>query len=68
MYDAHRAALSPDALAAHEATMAGLIPMGGKLGDAETDLAPMLVFLLTDAARFITAQVIAVDGGLTPTR
>ena len=68
MYDAHRAALSPDALAAHDAMMAGLIPMGGKLGDAETDLAPMLVFLLTDAARFITAQVIAVDGGLTPTR
>jgi NAD(P)-dependent dehydrogenase (short-subunit alcohol dehydrogenase family) len=37
-------------------------------GDAETDIAPVLVFLVSDASRFITAQIIGVDGGVTPVR
>lgn len=37
-------------------------------GDPDSDLAPVLVFLVGDGARFITAQVIPVDGGSTPTR
>jgi NAD(P)-dependent dehydrogenase (short-subunit alcohol dehydrogenase family) len=39
------------------------IPLGGKMGDAARDLAPVLVFLASDAAHFITGQTIAVDGG-----
>jgi NAD(P)-dependent dehydrogenase (short-subunit alcohol dehydrogenase family) len=42
------------------------LPLG--FGDPDSDLAPVLVFLVGDGARFITAQIIAVDGGLTPAR
>lgn len=37
-------------------------------GDPDTDLAPVLVFLVGEGARFITAQVISIDGGATPAR
>jgi NAD(P)-dependent dehydrogenase (short-subunit alcohol dehydrogenase family) len=64
MYDAHRAVFSAEELAVHEATMAAIIPLGGKLGDPSRDLAPVLVFLLGDGARFITGQILSVNGGL----
>jgi NAD(P)-dependent dehydrogenase (short-subunit alcohol dehydrogenase family) len=48
--------------------MAAMIPVDGRLGDPDADLAPALVFLLGDGARFITAQIIAIDGGLVPVR
>jgi NAD(P)-dependent dehydrogenase (short-subunit alcohol dehydrogenase family) len=64
MYDAHRARFSPEELRAHDEAMAKRIPLGGKLGDADRDLAPVIVFLVSDGARFITGQSIAVDGGL----
>jgi NAD(P)-dependent dehydrogenase (short-subunit alcohol dehydrogenase family) len=40
------------------------VPLGGRLGDPERDFAPVMVFLAGDGARFITGQVIAVNGGL----
>ena len=40
------------------------IPLGGALGDPVNDLGPMLVFLCSEGSRFITGQLIAVDGGL----
>lgn len=40
----------------------------GRIGDPHTDIAPVLVFLLSDAARYITSQIIAVDGGNVPVR
>ncbi|MFJ4840628.1 SDR family NAD(P)-dependent oxidoreductase [Streptomyces sp. NPDC088746] len=40
------------------------IPLGGRLGDPERDFAPVMVFLASDGARFITGQIIAVNGGL----
>ena len=40
------------------------IPLGGKLGDPNDDLGPVLVFLASAAAHFITGQLIPVDGGL----
>jgi NAD(P)-dependent dehydrogenase (short-subunit alcohol dehydrogenase family) len=40
------------------------IPLGGALGDPARDLGPVLVFLASDGSRFITGQLIAVDGGL----
>jgi NAD(P)-dependent dehydrogenase (short-subunit alcohol dehydrogenase family) len=43
------------------------IPLG-RMGDVEEDIAPMLVFLLSDAGRYITAQLIALDGGNVPVR
>ena len=64
MYEAHRARMNPDELQAHDAMMAKAIPLGGKLGDPDRDMAPVLVFLLSEGARFITGQTLAVDGGL----
>jgi NAD(P)-dependent dehydrogenase (short-subunit alcohol dehydrogenase family) len=52
----------------HAAMMAAMIPIGGKLGDPDRDIAPVLVFLMSDGARFITAQIIPIDGGLAHTR
>jgi 3-oxoacyl-[acyl-carrier protein] reductase len=40
------------------------IPLGGALGDPARDLGPVLVFLAGEGSRFITGQLIAVDGGL----
>lgn len=64
MYEAHRARMTPEALAEHDAAMARNLPLGGRLGDPERDLAPVMTFLASPGARFITGQVIAVNGGV----
>ncbi|MDB5454864.1 MAG: short-chain dehydrogenase/reductase [Caulobacter sp.] len=68
MYDTTRAGMSPEQLEAHDRGMAMMIPLGGRLGDPDADMAPVLVFLASDAARFITGQTLAVDGGLMMVR
>jgi NAD(P)-dependent dehydrogenase (short-subunit alcohol dehydrogenase family) len=68
MYDATRGRLDPEQLAAHDRGMAAAIPLGGRLGDPDRDLAPVLVFLVGDGARFITGQTLAVDGGMLMVR
>jgi NAD(P)-dependent dehydrogenase (short-subunit alcohol dehydrogenase family) len=52
------AAREPEAFAKAMATRAI-----GRLGDPETDIAPVALFLATDDARFLTGHVIYVDGG-----
>jgi NAD(P)-dependent dehydrogenase (short-subunit alcohol dehydrogenase family) len=64
MYEHFRARLDAAQLKAHDTMMAGQIPLGGRLGDPDRDMAPVLVFLVSDGARFITGQTLAVDGGL----
>lgn len=44
------------------------IALGGEYGDPERDLGPVMVFLASDASRFITGQLIPVDGGQTSVR
>jgi NAD(P)-dependent dehydrogenase (short-subunit alcohol dehydrogenase family) len=56
--------LGPDLAPVIEQQLQMTIPLGGKLGDPVTDLGPMLTFLAGDGSRFITGQLIAVDGGL----
>lgn len=56
--------LGDDGAAMLASRMRALIPLGGEMGDPERDLAPVLVFLAGDGARFITGQVINVDGGM----
>lgn len=68
MYDGHRARMTPPQLAAHEADIAGRMPIDGKLGDPERDFVPVLVFLVGEGSGFITGQTIAVDGGMCMVR
>ncbi|HVU60250.1 MAG TPA: SDR family oxidoreductase [Mycobacteriales bacterium] len=42
--------------------LAKLVPLG-RVGDAATDVAPVVRFLLEDDSRYITGQTIIVDGG-----
>jgi NAD(P)-dependent dehydrogenase (short-subunit alcohol dehydrogenase family) len=64
MYEKFRSRLDAAQLKAHVDMMANLIPLGGQLGEPDRDIAPVLVFLVSDGARFITGQTLAVDGGL----
>jgi NAD(P)-dependent dehydrogenase (short-subunit alcohol dehydrogenase family) len=42
--------------------LAQVVPLG-RVGDPATDIAPVVVFLLGEGARYITGQTIVVDGG-----
>ena len=64
MYDAHRARMSEEERTIHDLAMQHVIPLGGRLGDPDGDLAPVMVFLAGEGARFVTGQAIAIDGGM----
>ena len=64
MYEAYRQRMSEPESTIHDLAMQHVIPLGGRLGDPERDIAPVMVFLAGDGARFITGQAIAVDGGM----
>ncbi|MFT4288427.1 SDR family NAD(P)-dependent oxidoreductase [Nocardioides sp.] len=56
--------LGPERAAAFAGQLQAMIPLGGTLGDPLEDLAPVLVFLGSAQSRFITGQLIGVNGGL----
>lgn len=64
MYQATRARLSPEQLTWLDSIFQLRIPLGGKPGNADSDLAPVMVFLASEMSRFITGQVFPVDGGM----
>ena len=68
MYEEFRSRMRPENLAAHDAAMAARVPLGGRLGDPDRDLGPVMVFLASDGSRFITGQLISVNGGLGSVR
>jgi NAD(P)-dependent dehydrogenase (short-subunit alcohol dehydrogenase family) len=64
MYDRHRARMSDQERLVHDMAMQHVIPLGGRLGDPDQDMAPVMVFLAGDGSRFMTGQAIVVDGGM----
>ena len=64
MYQATRTRLTPEKLQRLDEIFQMRVPLGGKPGNADMDLAPVMVFLASDMSRFITGQVLPVDGGL----
>lgn len=56
--------LPPDSWGTFDAAVEGLIPLRGGLLRPEIGIAPVLVFLASDAARFISGQTISIDGGV----
>ncbi len=61
--DRLRAHLGPHGAEILDRRLTELIIIDGKLGDPVRDLGPMLVFLASPGARFITGQLLSVDGG-----
>jgi NAD(P)-dependent dehydrogenase (short-subunit alcohol dehydrogenase family) len=68
MYARTRSLMTPEQLAALDATLAAEMPIDGKLGEIDRDLVPLLVFLAGPGARFITGQIFSVDGGILMVR
>ncbi|MEO8604018.1 MAG: SDR family NAD(P)-dependent oxidoreductase [bacterium] len=64
MYNAWRGRMSEQERMIHDLTMQHVVPLGGRLGDPDADMAPVMVFLASDAAHFMTGQCFAVDGGM----
>lgn len=64
MYEAYRSRMTEQERMIHDMAMQHVIPLGGKLGDPDLDMAPVMVFLASDAPRFVTGQAFAVDGGM----
>lgn len=68
MYDEAISRLTPEQAEAHRWQNEESIAMGKKYGDPDRDLAPVMVFFASHASRFITGQLIPVDGGQTNVR
>lgn len=68
LYDEFRSRLDSEALVLHDAAMRQMIPLGGRLGDPISDLGPVMTFLVSEGSKFITGQIIAVNGGLGQVR
>ncbi|OGE47185.1 hypothetical protein PENARI_c056G05674 [Penicillium arizonense] len=68
MVDQYLNRLTEKELEQQKAYLAARIPLGGGLGDPDTDVTPMVAFLLSDASRFVTGQLICVNGGFCAVR
>lgn len=68
LYHKFRNSLSPEDLENHKKELRLEFPLGGDVGDATRDLAPVMVFLASDASHWMTGQMFAVDGGYVSVR
>lgn len=68
MFDEYRERLSEAELKVVDERIADRIVLGGRLGDPNVHLAPVIAFLMSDCAAFITGQLFPVNGGQTQVR
>jgi NAD(P)-dependent dehydrogenase (short-subunit alcohol dehydrogenase family) len=68
MYAATRSTMSAEQLALHDADLRRRMAVDGRLGDVDRDLVPVVLFLASPGSRFVTGQILAVDGGMTMVR
>lgn len=68
MYEEAKARMSEDQLTGHYWQNEASIAMGQAYGDPDRDLGPVMVFLASQGSRFITGQLLPVDGGQTSVR
>jgi len=62
--DFFKSTLSKEALAEIEQGIKRNVPIFGRLGDPYEDIAPVVLFLVSDASHFVTGQLVPVDGGM----
>jgi 2-hydroxycyclohexanecarboxyl-CoA dehydrogenase len=63
MLQQHRDKLSEEQKVAYDEVIRQKVPLGGEFGDPDRDIAPVITFLVSDGARFVTGQNIAINGG-----
>lgn len=63
MYEETRATMTSAQLAEHDADQRKKRHIGGKLGDPERDFLPLMIFLASDGANYLTGQLYKIDGG-----
>ena len=58
----------PAVVEPYKATLKQTFPLFGDMGEVDTDLVPVMVFLASDSSRYINGQTICVNGGLVMVR
>ncbi|KAJ5608310.1 Short-chain dehydrogenase/reductase SDR [Penicillium hordei] len=68
MIDGYRGNLETENVVGHDVFMNDRVCLGETFGDVEIDLVPVLAFLVSDASRWITGQLVPANGGLSLVR
>ena len=63
MYKQWLATADPKLVEYHKQQLKANYPIDGAMGDADRDCAPVMVFLASDASRYVNGQIICVNGG-----
>lgn len=68
MYEYWIKTADPETVKPFLAKLKEMYPIHGDMGDAKEDLVPVMVFLASDASRYVNGQTICVNGGLVMVR